>query len=191
MNYLNSNKGKYRNDNRPKKEILFLDGDGTVWYPKSTKRTKNPHWIYKSYGKTGYLDDLVVIPGTLAVLRKLKSQGVIIILLSTHPYPKRESIRLLEQKIKYLNLGKYIDEYYPTPDRPEAKGELLIKILNKWSISKNKALMVGDSYLYDFCSAKNVGVEAFLLETNYTFYPKGARRVSRGIKHLRDIVDSF
>lgn len=88
--------------------------------------------------------------------------------------------------MNYLNSnkGKYRNDN-------RSKKEILFKILNKWSISKNKALMVGDSYLYDFCSAKNVGVEAFLFKTNYTFYPKGARRTSRVIKHLRDIVDLF
>ena len=28
------------------KTIIFFDGDGTIWYPKNTKRKVAPHWIY-------------------------------------------------------------------------------------------------------------------------------------------------
>jgi hypothetical protein len=28
------------------KLIIFFDGDGTIWYPKATKRKVKPHWIY-------------------------------------------------------------------------------------------------------------------------------------------------
>ena len=29
-----------------KKKIVFFDGDGTLWYPKDTRHTEPPHWIY-------------------------------------------------------------------------------------------------------------------------------------------------
>lgn len=28
------------------KKTVFFDGDGTLWYPKTTRRTRKPWWIY-------------------------------------------------------------------------------------------------------------------------------------------------
>ena len=34
------------NERKYMKKVVFFDGDGTLWYPKTTKRTAAPHWVY-------------------------------------------------------------------------------------------------------------------------------------------------
>ena len=168
------------------KKIIFFDGDGTIWYPKNTKRKIAPHWIY-SDKKIGdkYLEHLILTPSTLTTLKKLKKLGIILILLSTHPHPPKEADMLLKGKVRHLKLERLFDEFYSSRDYPEGKGELIVKILKQKHISKHKALMIGDSYRYDYLSAKRVGVDCLLIESEY-MAAKG-RRVRKVIKRLGDI----
>ncbi|TRZ64736.1 MAG: HAD family hydrolase [Spirochaetia bacterium] len=170
------------------KKIIFFDGDGTTWYPKATKRKIVPHWIY-SDKKIGdkYFKHLVLTPSALATLKKLKKLGIILVLLSTHPHPPKEADILLKEKVKHLKLEKLFDEFYSSRDYPGGKGELIVKILKKKHIPKSNALMIGDSYRYDYLSAKKVGVDVFLIESEYLAL-KG-RRVKKVIKELKDIVE--
>ncbi|OGL66742.1 hypothetical protein A2856_03180 [Candidatus Uhrbacteria bacterium RIFCSPHIGHO2_01_FULL_63_20] len=171
-----------------KKRIVFFDGDGTIWYPKSTKRTRKPHWIY-SDTKIGrnHLDHLVLTPTTVPTLKKLRRSGVVLILISTHPHPPKEADEFLKGKMRHLDVERLFDAYYAARDYPEGKGELIVRILKRQGILKSQALMVGDSYRYDYLSAKNVGVEALLIRTPYTA-PEG-KRVRRTIHHVRDVLD--
>ncbi|MGD0577058.1 MAG: HAD hydrolase-like protein [Candidatus Staskawiczbacteria bacterium] len=170
-----------------KKEIIFFDGDGTIWYPKDTKRKVAPHWIYsdKEIGEK-HLEHLILTPSALTTLKKLKKLGKIIILISTHPHSKKEADILLKNKISHLKLDGIFDEFYSSRDYPEGKGEVIAKVLKKKHISKSKALMIGDSYRYDYMSAKKVGVDCFLIESEY-MSAKG-RRVKKVIKSLGDIL---
>lgn len=185
--------GKRKNSNHTQifvntKKIIFFDGDGTIWYPKNTKRKIAPHWIY-SDKKIGdkYLRHLILTPSALTTLKKLKKLGITLILLSTHPHPSKEADMLLRGKVKHLKLEKLFDEFYSSRDYPEGKGELIIKILKKKHIPKSKALMIGDSYRYDYLSAKKVGVDVFLIESEYMAL-KG-KRVKKVIKQLKDIIE--
>ena len=170
------------------KKIIFFDGDGTIWYPKNTKRKIAPHWIY-SDKKIGdkYLEHLILTPSTLATLKKLKKLDIILILLSTHPHPPKEADMLLKGKVRHFKLERLFDEFYSSMDYPEGKGELIVNILKKKHIPKSKALMIGDSYRYDYLSAKKVGVDVFLIKSEY-MASKG-KRVKKVIKQLKDIVE--
>ncbi len=60
----------------------------------------------------------------------------------------------------------------------------MLKILKKRKIPKSKALMVGDSYKWDFEPAKERGIDALLIESEYEPMKK---HVKRTIKKLSDI----
>ncbi len=174
------------------KKIIFFDGDGTIWYPKNTKRKIAPHWIYhdKKIGDK-HLEHLILTPSTLATLKKLRKLGIILILVSTHPHPPKEADILMKKKVIYLKLDSIFDEFYSSRDYPEGKGELIIRILKKKHIPKSKALMIGDSYRYDYLSAKKVGVDAFLIKSDYmssAYMSSAAKRVKKVINQLRDII---
>lgn len=88
------------------KKIIFFDGDGTLWYPKLTKKSQPPHWIY-SHPKTKLNPNkyLIRIPGTLKTIRHLKKKGLILIVLSAHPRPSKESAKELEERLKLFGLA--------------------------------------------------------------------------------------
>lgn len=150
------------------KKIVFLDGDGTIWYPEKTKREIKPHWIYKDkeIGEN-FLQHLVLIPSVIETLRKLKEGGVLLILISTHPHPKDVADELLKEKVSYFQLEELFDEIYTARDHPGGKGEIIDTVLKTRSISPSQAIMIGDSYKYDYLSAKKVGVEAILMDSKY------------------------
>lgn len=172
------------------KKILFFDGDGTLWYPKTTKHEIHPHWIYKRKNISGnYIQYLTIIPTVIKVLRKLKNQDIVLILLSTHPYAHKKAMRILKKKIDHFKLADFFDEYHATIDNPEAKGNMVVDILKHRGIAKSKALMIGDSYWYDYISARKVGIEALLLKTKYTNYPLKGRKTKNTIKSIKEIPD--
>lgn len=150
------------------KEIIFFDGDGTLWYPKSTKRIKAPHWIYSDtqIGEN-YLDYLMLTPSLLRSLKDLKEKGIYLVALSTHPHDKAEADIIMGNKVKHFKLERIFDEVYTSRNYPEGKGEVILEVLGKMKIPKSRALMVGDNYLWDYLSAKRVGVDALLIRSEY------------------------
>lgn len=150
------------------KRIVFLDGDGTIWYPKETKRKIKPHWIYKDE-KIGsdFLAHLVIIPTVVHTLEKLKNQDILLILISTHPHPKEEADILLTEKVRYFKLEHLFNEIHTARNYPEGKAEIINAVLHQKGLLPAQALMIGDSYKYDYLSAKNIGVEAILMQSEY------------------------
>ena len=173
-----------------KKEIIFFDGDGTLWYPKLTKYQEKPHWIYlKSKNANDHYKHLVIIPTVLSTLKKLKRMGVITVLLSTHPHAPKKANSIINHKITHFKLNDLFDEIHATREYHESKGEFIVKILKERGISKGKALMVGDHYRWDYRPAKNVGVDALLIESDYMQKEIQNRKIKRTIKKLSDIFD--
>ena len=170
------------------KKIIFFDGDGTIWYPKSTKRKKAPHWIYSDKKVNNHLGHLILTPAALASLKKLKKLGIALVLLSTHPHPPKEADIILKEKVKHFKLEGLFDDFYTSRDNPEGKGEVILKVLRKKHIPKSHALMVGDSYRFDYLSAKKVGVDALLIKSEYMKHPPRGRKIEKTISELKDMV---
>ncbi len=166
-----------------KKKIIFFDGDGTLWYPRKTKYKKHPVWLYKDKRFKNYTKHLIMIPSVLSTIKKLKQMGIILIVLSTHPQTPKEADAIIKYKIKHFNLTKLFDEVYATKDYHGSKGKFILKILKKRKIPKSKALMIGDSYKWDYKSAKNIGVDALLIESEY----EPMKIKTKTIKKLSDI----
>ncbi len=169
------------------KKVIFLDGDGTLWYPKKTRRHIAPHWIYKDTTiGDAFLKHIILIPSVLQTLKILKQRGYILILISTHPHTKKVADVLLKNKVYHFRLENLLDAFYTSRDYPEGKGERMADILKKRNIPKSRALMIGDSYAYDYMSAKKVGIDCFLINSEY-LKPEG-RRVKRLITDVKDVL---
>ena len=172
-----------------KKEIIFFDGDGTLWYPKSTKYKEMPHWIYlKTQDINEHYKQLVLIPTVLPTLNKLKKMGIITVLLSTHPHPPKEASFRINHKVNHFKLNTLFDEIHATREYHGSKGEFIVKILKKYKIPKSKALMIGDHYRWDYRSAKDVGVDALLIESDYMKKDKYGKRVKNTVKKLSEVL---
>jgi len=173
-----------------KKKIIFFDGDGTLWYPKKTKHQEKPHWVYKSGGTLDeQCDQLMLIPTALATLKKLKKSGVVIILLSTHPHLPEEADVVINHKVTHFDLHGLFNEIHATRNERSSKGEFILRILKARGIAKSKALMVGDNYRWDYRPAKDVGIDALLMESEYQKKDPQGKRVKNTIKKLSEIFN--
>lgn len=172
-----------------KKKVIFLDADGTLWYPHKTKRKEAPHWIYQKSSKVEeYLKHLVLTPVLIKTLNELRKQeGVMLVVLSTNPKIKKEADAEMAHKIKHFKLEKFFDFVLTSKDRQTGKGEVITRFLKKHKISKSRALMVGDSYKFDYLSAKSVGVKALLIETEYNLHYRDGKKLET-IKHLKELL---
>lgn len=172
-----------------KKKIIFFDGDGTLWYPKKTKWTVKPHHVYTSIDMKpkDYLKQLILTPQILKILKHFKNKGVILILLSTHPHKKIEADMHLRNKVVHFGLDKIFDAVYSARPFPWGKGKVMASVLKKQNIPKSRALLVGDSYAYDYVSAKKVGIDCILLKTPYLNIPQG-QKVGRIIEKWGELI---
>ena len=175
------------------KKIIFFDGDGTLWYPKSTKRKEKPHWIYHDPKTMGdYKPHLILTPKVKTTLREIRKRGIKTILISTHPHQAKVADTLLKEKVNHFGLESLFDEAHAARNIPTGKGHVIARVLKRLNLSKRSALMVGDSYVWDYLAAKHIGVDALLMETDYLsiyreIYP-GARRLKRTIKNIDETL---
>ena len=170
---------------KTRKAIVFFDGDGTLWYPKKTGCTKHPVWIYQDKRYKNHVNHLIMIPSVFSTIKKLKKMGVITVILSTHPQVPKEADVILKHKVKHFKLVGLFDEVHATRGHHESKGEFILKILKERGIPKSKALMVGDSYRWDYKSAKDKGIDGLLIETVYENEKVNSKGV---IKKLSDVL---
>lgn len=172
------------------KKIVFFDGDGTLWYPKSTKHTVAPHWIYSNekLGKE-YLKHMVVVPSAFDLLRKLKERGICMVILSAHPQAEKEAVEVLAEKVAHFKIEGFFESVFATKADPDQKGKLMERILKEKGIPKSQALMVGDSYRYDYRSARKAGIDALLIRTPYMKHPPRGPRISRTVDSLKEVLN--
>lgn len=172
------------------KKIVFFDADGTLWYPKSTKRSKNPIWIHIEMKEIGKIrENLTLIPGVRETLAGLKKKGIRLVVLSVSPRPPREAQKILQGTLKKFRIFDFFDEVHATKPYFESKGEYMAKIIKKYKIKKSEALMVGDIYLWDFASARRVGIEAVLFKHAYDPKPHHYNKVKSKLGNFKEVLD--
>ncbi|OGF83006.1 hypothetical protein A3B18_02280 [Candidatus Giovannonibacteria bacterium RIFCSPLOWO2_01_FULL_46_13] len=170
-------------------KIIFFDGDGTLWYPKSTKWSKKPFWVYDASDKPkDYLKHLILTPQMMQTLHSLKKRGIILAALSTHPHRRLEADFHMGHKIRHLKLDTIFDHVYTARPYPWGKGKVMQSILKRLKIPKSQALLVGDSYVFDYLSARRVGIECILIQTSYLNIPNG-RKVRRKIRNIKMLLN--
>lgn len=159
------------------KKVISFDGDGTLWYPKETKRSIAPHGIYALYPDT-YLEHLELTPGAKELLSYLHEQkNIKVVILSTHPQLHDEALAILKKKIEYFGLQNICDFFTSSPDIPEGKGPILKKYIDEVGLSTHEALHIGDSIRYDFEAMKKVGIDVVLLNAPYNLKLEGVERI--------------
>jgi len=172
-----------------KKKIIFFDADGTLWYPKKTKRLENPKWIHHAHKDVRKLrKELTLVPNAKKTLSKLKKFGLKTVVLSVSPLPPREAKERLVGNLKHFGILKYFDQVYATKKYMESKGEHMLKIIKKYNLKKGEALMVGDIYLWDFASAKKAGIKAVLFEHKYDPKPHHYNKVKAKLKDFEEVL---
>lgn len=173
-----------------KKKIIFLDGDGTLWYPKKTKRTEKPHWIYEHPDtKNNYLEHLELTPHTKETLEKLKEKGIYLVVISANPNKEEVAVAEIKERIKHFELENFFYSVRSSSgDDKDGKGKVILKILEKLNLKKQDAIMVGDSFYYDFMAARNVGVDSLWIENSVSKMPEELSKDIVSIKEVSDIL---
>ena len=170
------------------KKIIFFDGDGTLWYPKSTMQRKRPDWIYADNPKVeDYLHHLILTPSLLTTLKQLKKLDCFLVAISIHPHKRLEADIHMGVKMKHLKLDTLFDEFYTARPYVWGKAKVILSILKKKKIPKLQALLVGDSYKFDYLSARSIGVECLLIKTPYMRHPPRGSRVTKIIGSLKEL----
>jgi phosphoglycolate phosphatase-like HAD superfamily hydrolase len=170
------------------KKLIFFDGDGTLWYPKKTKRTQKPHWIYSDpKTKDSYLEHLELTPGTKEVFNYLHQKNIYIVVVSANPFPEDVANIELKEKLKYFNLIDLVYAYRSSSgDNPDGKATIMLEIIRTLKLKKEQALMVGDSYFYDYLAAKNIGIEALFIKNSVSKMPE---KIPNNLKTIREVSD--
>ena len=110
-------------------------------------------------------------------------------ILSTHPSKPKEAQVMMNHKVKHFKIENLFDEVHATRPYPESKGEFILKILKRRKIQKSKALMVGDSYIWDYEPARNNGIDALLIKSKYMHEHLSVKDVKVKINKLSDIFN--
>ena len=181
---------------RHMKTILFFDADGTLWYPKKTRYKEKPWWIYNhpKLKSSDPLKHLTLMPHVKETLKKLDDMGLILVLISQLPYNKKVALQRLIRMTKHFDIYKFFDEIRPSyssikKGHPDPKNIAILDVLERRKISKRNALMIGDSYEYDYLAAKSCGIGCVLI---YAFKhvkdDKKYKRVHNKIKKLNEVL---
>jgi FMN phosphatase YigB (HAD superfamily) len=149
------------------KKVVFFDGDGTLWYPKTTKRTVAPHWVYHDPAITDPWSLFIPVPTVVETLQRLGEMKIKRVLLSTSPLPEEEAIMSRIKAAKQIDIYHLLDDVQVAPDYMEGKGERITALLEKYGLTPENALMVGDTFNWDYKSAQDVGVEGLLIRSDY------------------------
>lgn len=171
------------------KQMIFFDGDGTLWYPKLTKYEKKPDWIYEN-PKTRVNPNihLELTPNAREAVRDLHSRRLVLGILSASPRPPDHANRVLREKVKYFGLERFFEEVHATQRYQACKGDYIVEILKRRGLPKVRALMVGDNYDWDYQSARWQGVDAVLIDSDYRREHAKGRHVRRTITELKDVL---
>lgn len=174
-----------------KKKIVFLDGDGTLWYPKTTKRAQKPHWVYHdSATKDNYLEHLELTPRTKETLEVLSGRGIHLVVLSANPNTEDIALKEIKERLEHFGLKSlFYAQRASDGNDPNGKAAIILEILSSLGLQKEDALMVGDSYFYDYLAAQNIGVDAFFIENEVSKMPDEIPQDIKSIKEIHELVD--
>lgn len=178
-------------NSKMKKKVVFLDGDGTLWYPKSTKRTRKPHWIYHDpETKDNTLAHLELTPKIKETLEELRGRGIYLAVISANPRVAEVAEQEIKERLEHFGLVHLFHVYRSSSgDDPNGKAVRIVEILSFLGLQKEDALMVGDSYFFDYLAAKNIGVDALFIENSVSRMPDEIPKDLQSIKEVHELVD--
>lgn len=178
-------KRTYTGNNMQK--LIFLDADGTLWFPRETQRTYKPHWIYLNpETKDNYLARLELAPQIRETLVWFREQEYWVICLSAHPHGHAGRPELAG-KLEYFNLHDLFHDYYTSSGNDSGdKARLMREILTNYQLSPEQALMIGDSYTFDYCPAEQEGISAYWIE-NYPWDKSQNEEVPQDISKIQEV----
>lgn len=152
---------------RRPKDVIFFDGDGTLWYPRTTLGERKPHWVYLDEDIGDPIAEMIATPNAVDSLRRLGEQGIKRILLSTSPLEEDEALLHRKAIAQHVGIFDLLDEIHVAPEVVDGKARKIAAWLTKHQMSPDRALMIGDTYEWDILAANSVGVEGLLIDSEH------------------------
>ena len=95
----------------------------------------------------------------------------------------------LLEKLRFFGLLNFFHSYHSSPgDQPEGKAKIILEILKSLNLTKENALMIGDSFFYDYLAVKNVGVDALFIKNEYAKMPNEIPKNLQTIKEVSEVL---
>ena len=95
---------------------------------------------------------------------------------------------------KYFGIYNFFDEIRPSYSslkrgHADPKDMAILDVLRRRKIPKRNALMIGDSYTYDYLAAKSCGIDCVLIHAfKHVKDDKRYKRVHNKIKKLNEVL---
>ena len=153
-------------------KAVFFDADGTLWgsvtglHPDIVRNKIIDMYLVSSDMRQvfDYIDkELRLDPKLIPVLKTLKENGAKTAVISNHIQECLTSI------IEHFGIRKYFD-IIVTSSLVQAKKEELVPIkyaMFQLGTGNKDVIMVGDSYERDVVPARTLGIDAYLIRTDY------------------------
>jgi HAD superfamily hydrolase (TIGR01549 family) len=125
----------------------------------------------------------------MITVKELKDKGVFLVVISANPREESVAVEEIKERLKHFNLLESFLLVRASPgDNPNCKGKIILEVLQSLGLEKKDALMVGDSYKYDYLAAKNVGVDAIWIENPISKLPEVLPEDFKNIRELSDLL---
>ncbi|MDI9355168.1 MAG: HAD hydrolase-like protein [Cyanobium sp. MAG06] len=112
--------------------------------------------------KDNYLEHLELTPNVKETIQKLYDLGLYLVVISANPRSEDVAIEEIKERIKYFAISDLFYSIRSSPgDNRDGKANILLEIINELGLKKEDAVMIGDSYFYDYEAIKKIGVDAF------------------------------
>ncbi|MCK4444160.1 MAG: HAD family hydrolase [Thermoplasmata archaeon] len=138
-------------------KVVFFDAEGTLYRPKNGKRPED-FWEGGEHTLERAKEHFELNCCVAETLERLKQRNYIIAVVSKH------KDHLLSDLLQHLG----IDEYFSGIMIGEDKAPMMLNFLQERDISKNDAIMVGDTYELDIAPAESVGIRGLHLDGRKT-----------------------
>ena len=110
--------------------------------------------------------------------------------ISANPYAEDIAIKEIKERLEHFGLVSLFHSVRSSlGSDPQGKAGVMLDVLKVLNLNKEDALMVGDSYFYDYMAAKDVGIDAFWIENSVGKVPEVMPSDLQSIKEMSDILD--
>ncbi|MCP4457975.1 MAG: HAD-IIIA family hydrolase [Cytophagales bacterium] len=171
-----------------KQKAVFLDRDGVL-----NEERGDYVWL---------LEDFKIVPGIIDVLKKLKSQSYLLIVVTNQAgiAKGRYTQEQMQECHDYFQKesGDLIDHFYYAPNHPDFSESLTRKpdslmwekAMAKFNIDPLQSWMIGDKER-DLIPAKKFGMKTIRIFLE-GYYQEGEETIGDyGVKSVREIMDCF
>ena len=138
------------------------DINAAEFYYGTSAFTDEQTELFTKYYNDNCIKDIVLYDGIKQMLESVSEHFILTIATNA-------SVEFAKKMIKYLNIDKYFDMVVGANcvKNPKPHPDMLHKILNHLNISKDKAILVGDS-LKDKKAADNANIDSILVNWGFS-----------------------